>query len=85
MFYSVTAKCGKRVIINLNLVQRIEMFDRSLCLVYNTPHVSGLFWDNRHFELIDFCPKTNLAKVYDDILAGLSKKGVLIETGTELK
>jgi len=85
MFYSVTAKCGKRVIINLGLVQRIEIFDRSLCLVYNTPHVSGLFCEDRHFELIDFCPKTDLAKVYDDILCGLAKKGVLIDNEKQLK
>jgi hypothetical protein len=85
MFYSVTASGGKRFIINLNLVQRIEIFDRSLCLFYNTPHVSGLLSNKMHYKLIYFCPKTDLVKVYEDILSGLSKKGLLIETGAELK
>lgn len=85
MFYAVTAKCGKRMLINLNLVQRVEIFGDSLCLVYNTPHVSGLFYENRHYELIDFCQKTDLNKVFSDIELGLTKMGHMIMPVIELK
>jgi hypothetical protein len=85
MFYSVTASGGKRFIINLNLVQRIEIFDRSLCLFYNTPHVSGLLSNKMHYKLIYFCPKTDVRKIYDEILGSLAEKGILIENKKELK
>ena len=79
MFYSFAAKCGKKVLVNLNLVQRVEIFGDSLCFVYNTPHVTGLLYENRHYKLFYFCKDADLKKAFQEIENGLTKRGLLIE------
>ena len=38
-----------------------------------------------HYKLIYFCPKTDVRKIYDEILGSLAEKGILIENKKELK
>lgn len=50
MFFKMLLHNGHKTLVNLSLVQRIVLADNMIAFIYHTPHISGTFLNNRHYE-----------------------------------